>query len=757
MTRFKRTAARARRLALLSFTALAGLASAPAAFAQDGETTVGDVIITANKRDERLLDVGLSVASVSGEQIREARISTSEDLVGQVANLDVKQNIPGAQAIVTVRGVGLNDFSSTNNSTVGVYIDDVFLASFAQMDFNFYDLERVEVLKGPQGTLYGRNSTAGAINVISAAPSVAGNSGRIALTAGNYDLLEGEGFVNLSASDTLAFRFSGKIINQGEGFWYSRVLNDDMGQRDVVLGRAQMLWAPDEGLTVRLKVEAERSRSELGVGKQFGTIPTGPGITCPDFSNPAVCVDQHGYSDTTSDAFSGDWNSRSPYEVDQWGATLRVDRDLGIGTLTSVTGYIDFSRGFYIDADAGPATDAEFDQNDDVRQFTQELRLAGETSGGVEWLVGGYYSWDRIETNTPGFLDSLFLTQVLITADQETTSTALFGQAKWPLGERLSLTTGLRYTSEEKDYVGGTTDTNPLGFSFLCFVAGVCGFPPNPGTWVLSAQDDSISDQNWSWRLGLDFKPSEDTLIYAAVARGTKSGGFFNGFTTNNAALAPYDPESLTDYEIGIKSQLFDGSLFVDASVFHYDYSDLQTQTFTTVGAIALIKLSNVDEATVTGLDLSVTWAPVQGLTLRGNLGLLDTELGSFQTVIGVPVTIPAGNRLPNAAETTFSGSARYEWRVAEGVEASIQGGAHYSGDVYKEALNSPYLSADAYWLFDARAALSTDSGWEISVWGRNLGDERYAAQVTDLAIGTGNRIFNAPRTFGVTLTKSFD
>ncbi len=756
MTRRKRTAARACRLALLSFTALAGLATAPGAFARDGETTVGDVIITANKRDERMVDVGLAVVNVGAEQLRESRISTSEDLTGVVSNLDVKQNIPGAQAIVTVRGVGLNDFSSTNNSTVGVYVDDVFLASFAQMDFNFYDLDRVEVLKGPQGTLYGRNSTAGAINVISAAPSMAGNSGRIALTAGNYDLLEADGYVNLAASDTMALRFSGKVVNQGEGFWYSRVLNDDMGQRDVVLGRAQLLWAPDDSLTVRLKVEAERSRSELGVGKHFGTIPTGPGITCPNFSNPAVCVDQHGYSDTMSDEFAGDWNSRSPYEVDQWGATLRVDKDLGIGTLTSVTGYIDFSRGFYIDADAGPATDVEFDQNDDVRQFTQEVRLAGETSGGVEWLVGAYYGWDRVETNSPGFLDSLFVTHVLITADQETTSASLFGQAKWPLSQRLSLITGLRYTSEQKDYVGGTTDTNPYGFSFLCFVAGACGFPPNPGTWVLSAQDDSISDQNWSWRLGLDFKPSDDVLIYAAVARGNKSGGFFNGVTTSSAALAPYRPEQLTDYEIGVKAQMFDRRLYLDASLFHYDYTDLQTQTFTNVGAVSLIKLSNIDEATVTGVDLSVTWQS-DGLTLRGNLGLLDTELGSFDTVIGVPVTIPAGNRLPNAAEMTFSGSARYEWQVAEGVDLSIQGGAHYSGEVFKEALNTPFLSADAYWLFDARAALSTDSGWELSVWGRNLGDERYVAQATDNGLGMGYRIFNAPRTFGVTLTKTFD
>ncbi|MDQ0464856.1 iron complex outermembrane receptor protein [Caulobacter ginsengisoli] len=743
------------RIALLAATALT---AAPAlAWAAEPpanqDTTIGEIVVTAQKKSERLLDVGLAVTSIDSTQLSEARVSQTTDLTGQVPNVDVKQNIPGAQAIVTVRGVGLNDFSSTNNSTVGVYVDDVFLASFAQMDFNFYDLERVEVLKGPQGTLYGRNSTAGAINIISAAPSMAGNSGQVSVGYGNFQTFEADGYANLVVSDNLAFRFSAKTVQQEEGYWRSRVLNDDLGEQNLLLGRAQMLWTPTEATTVKLKLEGERSRSSLGVGKFFGTIPTGPGITCPNFNNPAVCVDQHGYTDTSRDPFTGDWNHDAPYDVDQWNATLHIDSDLGWAKLAWVTGYIDFKRGFYIDADAAPTTDVEFDQNDKVRQFTQEIRLSGE-AGSAEWLLGGYYSWDRVQTHTPGFLDSLFVTHVLITADQETRTQALFGQVKWRLGETLSLTTGLRYTSEDRDYVGGTTDTNPFSSSFLCFVAGACGFPPNPGQHVLTFTDDSISDQNWSWRVGLDYKPSSDTLLYVAVARGVKSGGFFNGVSTSNAALAPYKPEELTDYEAGWKAQLFDRSMLIDASVFYYDYTNLQTQVFTTVGAVTLIKLGNVDTATVKGADLTVTWKPVRGLTLRGGLGLLDTKLGSFSLGPGTPV--PAGNKLPNAPDLTFNGSARYEWSLAGDWTASVQGSGHYSDAVYKEALNTPYLSADSYWLFDARAGIS-NGDWDLSVWGKNLGDERYVTQATDDGLGMGYRVFNAPRTFGITVTRNFN
>ena len=270
--------------------------------------------------------------------------------------------------------------------------------------------------------------------------------------------------------------------------------------------------------------------------------------------------------------------------------------------------------------------------------------------------------------------------------------------------------------------------------------------------------DARISDQNWSWRAGPELQAQRRHPVLRTIARGTKSGGFFNGIATTSFALAPYKPEELTDYEVGVKTQLLDRSLQLEASAFWYDYKDLQTQTFTSVGAVSLIKLGNVDKATVKGLEAQATWLPMRGLTLTAGVGLLDTELGSFQTAGPTgPILVAKGNKLPNAPDATFNGQARYEWAVAGDWTAAVQGAAHYSSKVFKEALNTPYLSADSYWLFDARASVASAAGWEFAVWGKNLSDEQYVTQATDNGIGMGYRVFNAPRTYGVSVTKRFD
>ncbi|MGO9934163.1 MAG: TonB-dependent receptor [Steroidobacteraceae bacterium] len=711
--------------------------AAPAA-AGDGGATLAEIVVTAQKRSERLLDVGINVTSISAEQLREDRAAQPSDLPSLVANVAVKENIPGAQSIITIRGVGLDDFSSTNNSPVGVYVDDVFLASFAEYDFTMFDLERVEVLKGPQGTLYGRNSTAGAINLISAPPTMDAVSGSVEASYGNYRTAEFTGVLNLPVSDTFALRLAAKGVSQSDGYWYSSVLQSDMGEQTNAFVRLQALWKASEAWSVLLKFEGERERSGIGVGKFFGDIPTAPGVLCPNFKNPAQCVGLYGYTDTNPDPFVGNWNHAAPYDVDKVNGTVHVDGDLGFAKFASVTGFIDFRRSFYIDADASPYIEAEFDQNDDVRQFSQEFRLSGDTHG-ASWLGGLYYSWDTVNSFTPGYLVDLLQADALLTSYQKTQSEAAFGQVKWPLPDNLSLTTGLRYTRETKSYFGGTSLLVP---------------PPTFEVTVpVTYLDDSIEDINWSWRVGLDYKVSENSLLYVSVSTGEKSGGFFNGITLTDLALAPYKSETLTDYEIGFKTENPGHTLQFGSSIFYYDYKDLQTQTFTSVGAVGLIKLGNVSTATVYGADIDLTWLPIAGATLRSSVGLLHTDLGSFQTVIGNGVvTIPSGNQLPNAAKVTFNQMAGYEFPIAGGSwRLGAQAQAHYSDGVFAEALNTWYLSSPANWLLDARTALSSgDHHQEIALWGKNLANKQVPIQETDDGFGSGYRIFNAPRTYGM-------
>ena len=722
------------------------LAAASANAAAEQATNVGEVVVTAERTSENILKVGVNVTAISAQALKQSRIADASDLATQVPNFDVKTNIPGLQQIMTVRGVGLDDFSSTNNSSVGVYIDDVFLASFAEMDFGLYDLSRVEVLKGPQGTLYGRNSTAGAINIISAPPTLGRAYGDLTAGYGSYQAFEAEGDINLPLGQTAALRLSAETNQQEKGYWFSRLLNRDLGRQNVWRERGQLLWKPTDNLSVQLKLEGEENHSEIGVGKFFGTIPV-PGSAggCPNFSAPANCVDFLGYTDTTKDPFRGDWNHLAPLKTDMFNATLHVNADLGWARLTSITGYIDFSRSFYIDADASPATVSEFDQNDFVKQFSQEVRLDGEL-GGVQWLTGAYFSWDSVRSRTPGSLRDILGADVFIHSSQLTYSEAVFAQAKWPLGHDLTLVTGLRGTHEERHYVGGTE----------FFFAGTTTPFPIPATFL----DQGIHNTNLSWHAGINWNPDPTNLIYVSAAESTKSGGFFNGLTFSSAALAPYKPEHLTDVEAGWKSQLLGRTLMIDASVFWYDYHDYQAQTFTNVGTVSLIKLANIHDARLYGADLDLDWRPVDGLRFHGGLGLVHSRLGAFAFTARCPTCAaiaPAGNKMPDAPDVSFTGLVRYEHPIAEGLIGAAQFSAHYEDTNFKESLNIPYLKSPAAWVMDARLEVSTaDNGWSAALWVKNLANHLYPIQVTDDGDSIGYRMFNNPRTYGFTLSHHF-
>lgn len=745
----------------------------PGPVTQSDQAPIVEIMVTARRRRERLVDVPVNVASLSANDLASSRITTPTDLSGRIPNVNVKNFAPGLLAVYTIRGVGLDDFSSTNNSSVGIYVDGVYIPSIAELDFDFLDLDRIEVLKGPQGALYGRNSTAGAINFISAKPNFDGVSGRLSASYGNYDTYEAVGVVNVPLSKTLALRVAGKTSQQDQGYYYSRVTHDTRGKHHDYIGRAELLWKPTDRLSALLKVEGENNHGNIEVAKFFGTVPV-PGYTggCPNFRQPALCTDNYGYTDTSKNPHEGDSGSETPMHEHRFSTTLTINDDFGWGRLTSISNYTDFKRNYYNDIDSGPLQQTEFDQTDGVHHFSQEARLAGSYRG-IDWLIGAVYGEDKVHSPSPGqaslnlagpppnafFVDST----IENLSNQRTKSGAVYGQVKVPLVRRLSVDLGLRYTSESRHYAGGTIDITPnTQPPSLCFYLGAC--PTNVRPANLTFLDDHIHNDDVSFRGSLNWKPDANQTLYIAVARGYKSGGFFNGFATVNAALAPYKPERLTDYEAGYNADLLDGKLRIESSVFYYDYKDVQTQVYTSVGAIALIKLGNVSKARVYGLGASVDLMPITGLTLQGGLGLLHTRLGSFETSgldpstgVNGPYTVGAGNKLPDAPDVTFNALARYEVPISSRLKASAQIGARYEDHVFLEALNTPYLASPSHWLVDGRLSLATlDDHWRFDLWAKNLANASYVTQATDVGIGFGNRLFNPPRTYGVTLSHAF-
>lgn len=745
---------------LLAHASLVGIMVAGAGsglHAQEAGDTSGEqvekdnvILVTAQKRSQDVLDVGISISVVGAEAIAARRIESATEIVAFTPNVSVKENVPGLVPVITIRGVGLNDFSATNNPSAGVYVDEVSLSSLALMNFDLFDLERMEVLKGPQGTLYGRNTTAGALNVVSARPDTRAVRARVSASLANYDTKDFEAMINLPLSDTAALRLAGKAIIQDEGFYFNEATGRDIGRREVFLGRAQLLFEPTDTIEALFKAEIQRGRSEIGQPEFFGLappVPAEPGLVCP--GSPR-CTDFFGYRDTDGDPFRGSWSVDPTYDVNQLNLTARISADLGFAELTSVTGYIDFDRVWGIDVDATPLRQTDFVTADDVEQFSQELRLAGETDA-VNWLVGGFYSWDRVQSTYDGDLRDLFNTTTFTSSDQKTETAAAFINAEWRLADNLDLITGVRYTWERRSNVGSTVDlVSQAPASFL--TTAPFGTPPIP----LAVVDDTISDRNWSYKIGLNWSIDDNTLAYASISQGVKSGGFFAGVATNSGQLIPYEPERLVSYEAGIKGRLDALNAVYAVSAFYYDYNNVQTFIRDTVGNLPIQRLGNVDKAEIYGIDGELTFRPsfLPGLDWAVGVGLLESELGAFASSGGA---VPAGNRLPDAPTFSFNTLVGYEFDLSSDFAMRFAIDGRYQGLTFKDGLNDPLIAADAFWVLNGRISLMRTDGWDLSLWGKNIADERYVTQgINQLALGTGNRVYGAPRTWGVSIAKTF-
>lgn len=718
-------------------------------FPASAQTLAEELVVTAQKREQSTLEVGINVSAVSAADVLEQRIQQVPDFVATIPNVDVKEIGPGTLPVITLRGVGLNDWSPTNNPSAGVYIDEVYVSSLSMMNFELFDIERMEALKGPQGTLYGRNSTAGAINILTARPNTDGVAGYVAGSYGNYETADMQGWINLPVSDTFSLRFSGRAINQSEGYFYNERIARDYGRRDLVMGRAQARWQPSDALDVNLKLEGQRSRSEAGNGAFYGVLPPAaptPGVVCP--GDPR-CRNFQGYSDTDGNPFTGSFSVDPTYDLDYLAATLGVRADLGDVELASVTGYADFTRQWGQDVDNSPLRIADYISHDDIRQASQEFRLSSQ-SGPITWLTGVFFSRDWVKGSIDGDNMDFFNTTTLSVWDQTTTSAAAFGNIEYALNNRLTLVGGLRYTWEEREFIASTVD-----LTTGCPVSLLSGAPCGSGPITAASANTEISDRNWSWKLGLNWNPNDDTLIYASISQGHKSGGFFSGFATTSAALRPYDPETLVAYEVGVKQRLEAGFNW-SASAFFYTYDDMQTFIRDESGAVPVQRLGNVAEVEIYGLDLELEYSPpvLSGLSIMAGLGLLETEMGAFPSSGGV---IPRGNRVPNAPEVSFTFGAAYEVSLWDDWRLRLQTNGRYSGATFKDAQNLDLLHADSYWVWNARAALANAGGWEIALWGKNLADEEIEMHATSLVpLGFGARFYAPPRTYGVSLSRSF-
>ncbi|HEX7034829.1 MAG TPA: TonB-dependent receptor [Pseudomonadales bacterium] len=739
---------------------------------------IEELIVTAQKREEPLQETPISVTAFTGRTIEDLGFRQSVDITAQTPNFTVgyPNGDTGVPAMF-IRGVGLNDFAVLNQGPIASYVDEVYISSNAAQIFQLLDVERVEVLRGPQGTLYGRNATGGAVNYLSRRPGEEWEGwGRASL--GNWNSTKFEGAIGGPVGERAGIR-AALLKTDSDGWMKNRFTGHDQQGVDELAGRVLVAIDPSDTVDVLVNVHGGRSKSDSVQYRHLGTWPEAFwfGDNCADAAILAGdCVDVVGYSENRAfvnpidgstaqpvPGYSeGNYDFEAKNDTEFWGAALTLHWELGSELLlTSISAYDDVDDARPEETDASPADVLTGVLGVEQRTFSQELRLS-QSRDRWNWLVGAYYlndeaddrtSFDLLRLLRPGFvgvddpavcgplvpagnptgfcpLQSVFEQQSA--TEQTIESVSLYADASFDLGEAWRLSVGLRYTDERIEH--------DAAFFYA---------EPEAGNPLITGSEEDTDFSNVSGRVVLDWKPMDDLLVYGSVSTGFKGGGIQS--TTDGSF--PYDEEELVSYEAGFKWTGIGGRLRFNGAAFLYDYSDLQVFQFVILGdpPTPLSLLTNASDAEILGLELELQWLPVENLLVNLGLGWLDTEYQDFVDDLGNDFT---GNEITLAPELNFNGLVQYDLPLDPGT-VTVQVDWSYQDDVFFDALNNPLLSQDGYWLWNGRVAWgSADDRWEVAAWVRNLGNEHYLSYAFDLSFfGFHEQMLGTPRSYGVELT----
>lgn len=696
--------------------------------------TLEEVVVTAQKREQNLSDVSISINAFAGDDISALGLIRPADIAAYTPGMYVKPTVGDQNPVITVRGVGFNDFTPIQNPGVGVYVDQVIVPYHPMMSFQLLDLARVEVLKGPQGTLYGRNSTAGAINFVSNKPTQE-TSGHVDLGYSSWDTIDAEVAVGGGLSEQLSARLAVNYRDRGDSYQKNRANRDDnIGEQERLAYRLSLLWE-QEGFDALLNIHGGKDESGQVALEHLASFdattfaePCAP-VAAGNRAEGA-CVNAAGYFDPDSDPYEGDYSvSNGGTDNDSLGFGLTMNFELSESlTLTSVTGYDEYERDQLQDIDASPLIFLDNSFQDDTESLSQELRLTS-TGDAVKWVAGVFYSDDSVEA-IQRVNSAQGIGAGTIVNDQDSESLALFVNAEFDLSEQWTVLAGLRYTDEEKEWRGGSLA---------------------PGLGVNNFASDSIDDTDLSGQLGLEFRPNDDHLLYLKASKGFRSGGFPGGFTASPQQLEAFDSETVYAYEAGTKSLMLDGSLQLNAAVYYYDWQDLQTQFTEARDGLISLFLTNAGDADIYGLDLDFSWAVTEQFSLRGGINLMDSEVSSSDPRLD-------GNELANAPELTYNLIAAYTVPL-DSYQLTFSVDTTYTDERYFTSDNLEVFTGDDYALYNARIELLPDSElWQVAVWGRNLSDEEYRTEGFNQfgLFGSSYHAYGEPRSAGISLSYNF-
>lgn len=691
------------------------------------------IVVTAQKQSENLQDVPISVTALTGDTLENQQVGNISDLSNSVPNVQINTfaNSPDT-AVFTIRGVGVNDADPYVGTTVSVVVDGVVVGVNTAALLTLFDVDRVEILRGPQGTLFGANTTGGVVNVVTKQPT--GEFGvDLQLVAGNYGQIETNVAVNFPITDNLSGKVS-VLYNRNNGYFRNYLDDRRLGKRDIASFRGYLKYE-NGNYDATLIGEHVSSRND----SQTGILIAEPGDL---FYVPGETTDPFDFyrGQSKDQPNSNDRDSNS--------ITLTQNLDSGLGQITSITNYREYDQLLFSDDDATTAVLLQTRRETNHHQFSQELRTLAEIGDDIRLILGGFY-FEQAYTlaqdgKLDGFLPGLGQPQ---TQDQKNWSISGFAQSYWDITPELTLQAGIRYSHENTKAVSTTANT----FN----ASGVATFddPIIPGSQIVASGEESWN--NVGYKVGLDYQIRDGLLLYGYYAHGFKSGGF-TGRIVNAADIGPFAPEKLDTFELGVKADLLDRLLRVNLAGFYNLYNNMQVvQNITFPNGSNSASITNAGKAETGGFELELTAAPTEGLTLTGSVAYLYAKYKEYDsqgldaTGALVPISY-AGNHLINAPK--WSASIGFNWDVPlAGGTLSTNAQYNYTSSKFSNYTNLPIERIEPLNLVNAGVRWGPDDAdWDIGVYGRNLFDEEYYNQKLALpGIGTLASLGN-PRQYGV-------
>lgn len=782
---------------------LAGAAQAASESVAEGQSAVQrsdaleEIVVTANKRSQVLQEVGVTADVLSASQLAERRISTLGDIAEAVPSLSYsasENNTP----VFTLRGIGFNEAALATYPTVSVYVDETPLPFPVMSQQGAFDLQRIEVLKGPQGTLYGENSTGGAINYIAAKPTSEFSAGQD-LSYGRFNTVELNGFVSGPISDTLKGRVAIHAIHR-DAWQRSYTSPNELGKSEAYAARAMLDWTPRTDLRFNFVVTAWKDKSDPQAGQLVAIdqqVPPGAkaGVTnypYPPNDNRAADWSHSGPSPSGSTVGFDPFSDRTFYQ-----ATFRGDVDLSDNVvLTSLTSYARFKQRQAVDYDGIALNDDDIPLNDGtIRTFYEELRLTNGNSSGFRWIVGGNYQDSHIHeddaitysdgsTSFPG-LNNIY--ENGFRSDTDRKDYAAFGNVEIDVAPRFTAIAGARYTHNRTstdicNYDLGDGHVAALITGLGSLLTGqqlpalgpddcvTLGFDNIPGPHYVN----TLSEDNVSWRAGLNYKPSKSALLYLTVSRGYKAGSYPTISASSFRQYIPVTQESVAAYETGLKTSFLDRRLTFNAAAYYYEYKDKQIRGKVLDPVFGVLNaLVNVPRSHLYGAEAEVRARPIRGLEVGATVTYVASRVDEYTgtNVVGGQGNL-AGNTIPFAPKWQSQFDVQYKWdagRVSPFVGADVSSRSKATTYIGGESIIIPQsafsstapgvaypFAIDPYTLVNLRAGISwADGKWQAMIWGKNVFN-RYYWQNSIYAFDTGFRFAGRPAMYGVTLSSSF-